>query len=282
MTGQATPDLTTYDLIVVNSSGGKDSQAMLDKVVKAAKAAGVLDRVVVLHCDLGRVEWAGTRELAERQADHYRLPFQVRRKTGGDLLDQVWERHLKLKAKAEREGLDRVAPAWPSSAARYCTSDNKRDVAAKFLTERVRELNLGRQVRILNCMGFRAQESTARAKREVLTLDKRNTNGKREVWTWLPIHSWSADRVWARIKASGVPYHPAYDMGMPRLSCRFCVLASKSALVLSAQLNPELAQEYADLEEKMGCTFQAGQSMTDIIKEAKSSPRSAIAADWAA
>ena len=43
------PDLTTYDQILVNSSAGKDSQAMLDVVNEQAEAAGVKDRVVVVH-----------------------------------------------------------------------------------------------------------------------------------------------------------------------------------------------------------------------------------------
>ena len=70
------PDLPGYRYIVVNSSGGKDSQAMLDFVVERCDTAGVpRNRVVVAHADLGRVEWPGTRELAEEQARHYSLDF---------------------------------------------------------------------------------------------------------------------------------------------------------------------------------------------------------------
>ena len=59
-------ELTRYDWIIINSSAGKDSQAMLDFVVEQAKLQGVeLSHLVVVHCDLGRVEWKGTKELAE-------------------------------------------------------------------------------------------------------------------------------------------------------------------------------------------------------------------------
>ncbi len=71
------PRLCDYDCLVVNSSAGKDSQAMLDMVAQQAKAEEVLDRLVVVHADLGRVEWPGTRELAERQARHYGVRFEV-------------------------------------------------------------------------------------------------------------------------------------------------------------------------------------------------------------
>jgi predicted phosphoadenosine phosphosulfate sulfurtransferase len=47
-------NLRWYDWIVVNSSAGKDSQAMLDYVVKMADALGIKDRVVVAHCRLER------------------------------------------------------------------------------------------------------------------------------------------------------------------------------------------------------------------------------------
>lgn len=278
-----TADFLNADKIVINSSGGKDSLAMLIRIVRQAKALGIpMDRLVVLHCDLGRVEWEGTREVAQAQAEYFGLRFEVRRRAGGDLLDQIKARYIKLKAKAEREGLDKVAPAWPSSAARYCTSDNKRDVAAKFITEIVRELALDRPARILNCMGLRAEESPARARRSDLELDKRLTNGKREVWAWLPIQDLTTAEVWEEIDASGAPSHPAYAAGMPRLSCRFCVLASRSALVLSAQLNPELAQEYVALEAEMGSSFRKDLSMADIVREAQSSPVPAAVADWAA
>ena len=39
------------------------------------------------------------------------------------------------------------------------------------------------------------------------------------------------------IRRSGVPYHYAYDFGMPRLSCMFCFYAPKSALRLAGSHN---------------------------------------------
>ena len=59
MTPAAKPRLTDCDIILVNSSAGKDSQATLDLVAGAAREAGVLDRLVVAHTDLGDAEWDG-------------------------------------------------------------------------------------------------------------------------------------------------------------------------------------------------------------------------------
>jgi 3'-phosphoadenosine 5'-phosphosulfate sulfotransferase (PAPS reductase)/FAD synthetase len=247
MNDVAPTDLTKFDLIVINTSGGKDSQAMMDHVYHLAKEQGVTDRLVAVHADLGRVEWKGTREIAEAQALHYGMTCLVVRREIGDLLQQVEERGM-----------------WPDSQNRYCTSDQKRDQIAKLLTSLVHDLAAGRQVRILNCMGFRAEESPARAKKPVFAIDKRNTNSKREVWNWLPIHTWTVGEVWARIKASGVAHHPAYDLGMPRLSCVFCIFAPKAALMIAGKHNPELLDEYCRVEEKIGHTFRNGFKISEV------------------
>lgn len=260
----STPVLSDYDVILVNSSAGKDSQASLDVVAKIAKRAGIENRVVVVHCDLGEMEWEGTRELAEEQAAHYGFRFEVVRNERRTLLEQV-----------EKRFIDRPdAPSWPSSAARWCTSDHKRGPVRKLMTQLAKEQReagvTGRAVRILNVMGLRAQESCARAKKVAYTYDE-SASGKgvvRHVDQWLPIHAWTTEMVWARIKASGVRYHEAYDKGMERLSCQFCVLASKDDLVLSAKCNPEMALEYAALEEKVGWSFTAKLSMAQVMDEA--------------
>lgn len=245
------PNLHYYDLIVVNSSGGKDSQAMLDVVAERAANAGLLGRVVVQHNDLGRVEWPGTRELAERQAAHYGLRFEVRTKAGLDLLDDI-----------------RSRGKFPDAARRWCTSDHKRGPGRTLLTALVRELAANRPVRILQCFGFRAEESTGRARKEQLVPDAGASNGRRQVWTWLPIHDWTAEQVWQRIRESGVPYHPAYDEGMTRLSCSFCVLASKADLLRACRLRPDLAREYATVEAEIGHSFQQARSMASLLAEA--------------
>jgi 3'-phosphoadenosine 5'-phosphosulfate sulfotransferase (PAPS reductase)/FAD synthetase len=256
-------DLSTFDRIVINTSAGKDSQAMMDFVCEAAKAQGVIDRVMAVHADLGRCEWEGTRELAVKQALMYGIKITVVRREKGDLLQQVEERGM-----------------WPDSQNRYCTSDQKRDQISKVHTVTVAGLNLGRQVRILNCMGLRAEESPNRAKKPTMEIDKRNTNGKREVTVWLPIHAWTTKEVWARIKASGVPYHPAYDKGMPRLSCVFCIFAPKAALMIAGQHNPELLTEYVRVEKKIGHTFRNGFRIEEVQEALARGEQPGAVATW--
>ena len=88
--------------------------------------------------------------------------------------------------------------------------------------------------------------------------------------------------MWARITAAGTRPHPIYAAGMPRLSCRFCVLASRSALVLAARLDPEGAGRRAAMEQRMGHAFRQGMPMRDIIAEAETARGPVTVKDWAA
>ena len=263
----ATPDLLSYDWILVNSSAGKDSQAMMDLLVEQCDAAGVpRARLVVVHCDLGRVEWAGTRELAERQAAHYGLRCEVVSRPQGDLLAQVEQRGM-----------------WPSSTARYCTSDHKRGQVARLLTQLAAESRaagiVARPARILSCMGLRADESPARAKKPAMTRDAKASNGRREVDTWLPIHSWTTEQVWTRIRASGVESHRAYQLGMKRLSCVFCIFAPRAALLLAGEHNRPLLDAYVEVEQKIGHTFRKSLPIVQVREALDRGERSTQQAD---
>lgn len=240
--------LADYDIILCNISGGKDSQTALKKVCEQAAAEGVLHRAVALYCDLRDVVWPGTKKLAGWQAEHHGVRFAVRSRCQNTLLEQV-----------------RTRRKWPSPQARYCTSDHKRAVAHKFITELVAELDLDRQVQVLNIMGLRGQESKDRARKPALVRNDRASSSVREVWDWLPIQHWTEDQVWADILDSRVPYHPVYLRRMTRLSCALCVLASKADLVRACQLLPALAHTYADLETDIDHRFRADLSMADLI-----------------
>jgi 3'-phosphoadenosine 5'-phosphosulfate sulfotransferase (PAPS reductase)/FAD synthetase len=285
------PDLAWYDVILFSSSAGKDSQAALDLLVEHAKTAGVLHRIVVVHADLGEMEWSGTRDLAEEHAQHYGLRFEtVSRYTkfghAQTLLEQI-----------EARG------RFPDSKRRYCTSDHKRGpirTLMTFLAGEVREEGLtGRPVRILSVMGMRAEESPDRALKKPFRHDEGKTcpcpscqgrdrsdrrngasNTRRHVDEWLPVHSWSVLDIWDRVTRAGTRSHWAYEAGLPRLSCCFCVLAPRNALVLAARLNPPLAAEYAAVEERIGHSFKLDLSMAEIVELAQDAAPALTVPDW--
>jgi 3'-phosphoadenosine 5'-phosphosulfate sulfotransferase (PAPS reductase)/FAD synthetase len=246
------PNLHDYAWVVVNSSGGKDSQTALRFVWKLALAQDYpLDRIVVSHQDLGRMEWEGTKELAAAQAAHYNLAFEV-----SSYVDKVGE-ELSLLDYARRRKM------WPSNQQRWCTSEMKRGPGNRVLTR----LSRRRAGDILQVFGFRAEESPARRKRPVMQINPRASSLKRVVTDWLPIHTWTEAQVWADIRESGVASHPAYALGMPRLSCVFCIFAPEGALMISGKHNPQLLQEYITVEREIGHDFQNGKPLR-LIAEA--------------
>lgn len=330
--------LENYDWIVVSTSGGKDSQTMLRRVVQLCEPLGIKNRIVAVHADMGQVEWPGVPELAREQAEHYGVRFELVSRRQGDLLQHVRDRNKTLQARAKasppvpsptnryctshhksdqiarvytqlvaetREGTPpvpsptnryctsdhkrdqiatvmttlaaetRAAPGegkmpWMKPSQRFCTSDHKRDQQARLLTRLAGEKRRrGRRVRILQCMGMRAGESANRAKLRPFYLDKRTSNSRKTVHIWLPIHQMTEEEVWADVKASGVRYHQAYDFGMPRLSCCFCIYAPPPVLLLAAKKMPALAREYQKVEEEVGYTFRQGLPMAEVIRAAE-------------
>ena len=260
------PSLSDFDLIVVSTSGGKDSQAMLSMLATRARELGILERLVAIHADLGAMEWPDTLDYARRQAEHEGVRFERCTRIGrearrdssvytrgekyGDLLDYT-----------ERRG------AWPSPANRWCTSEFKRGPIQRTITALAREHRTkhgaAHPVRVLECTGLRAQESPARAKREPVTQGRQSK--LIDITKWLPIQDWSLEEVWREIEESGQPVHPAYAAGMSRLSCVFCIMASKKDLRIAASLNPELLERYTATEEKTGHRWREGMSLIEWL-----------------
>jgi 3'-phosphoadenosine 5'-phosphosulfate sulfotransferase (PAPS reductase)/FAD synthetase len=260
------PDLSAYHWIVLNSSAGKDSQAMLDYVVELADRAHVpRSRLIVAHADLGRVEWPGTRQLAEEQARQYGLEFVTVSRPQGDLLEHIAQRGK-----------------FPSPSARYCKSDMKRGpIMTLFTRLATRSRQQGFPVcRILNCLGLRAEESPCRARRPPFAPNALASNGRRWVDDWLPLHGWTKEQVWRRIRTSGVPHHPAYDLGMPRLSCCFCIFSPRSALLLAGKHNPELLAEYVRVEKHIGHRFRQELSLAEVQQALTDGERPGHVSDW--
>ena len=104
-------------------------------------------------------------------------------------------------------------------------------------------------------MGMRAAESPARARKAPWRRNDRMSVAGREVFDWLPIFDLSTEDVFRVIRHAGQSPHWAYAAGMSRLSCSFCILASRTDLRRAAQLRPDLYRTYAALERRIGHTL---------------------------
>lgn len=237
-------------LFVLNHSGGKDSQAMFAWLSARLPA----DQIAVVHADLGDVEWSGVQDHIRSYIGGHTLHVV---RAGKRLLDMVERRHASLQAR----GKD--AAPWPSASTRQCTSDLKRDPIAKWLRHYLKA-NPRFGGLAVHCLGLRAEESSARARRATFRQVQRECAAGREVWEWSPIHAWTLDQVWQQIADAGQHRHWAYDQGMTRLSCCFCILASQRDLCTAARLNPALYRRYVELERRTGYTMRADKSLPEL------------------
>lgn len=239
-------------LVVANHSGGKDSQAMLIRLLEVVPARQLL----VVHACLGEVEWEGALEHAQQQAEAAGLPFLVAHAVKTFL--EMVERRF-----AVRPGPN--SSCWPSASNRQCTSDLKRDPITREVRRYAKEHGYST---IITCLGIRAAESPGRAKRPVLSRSARNSIAGRDWWEWLPIHDMGTAEVFLTIDKAGQKPHWAYAAGNERLSCVFCIMGSARDLANGARHRPDLLAKYLEVEKRTGYTMhQSRRPLEELIEK---------------
>lgn len=243
--------LSDFDLIIINSSAGKDSSCAIFEVCRLAELQQFpKEKIIISHQCLGEIEWQNTLELVYKQAYFFgiiNIHVSKRKNNIGyqeSLLEYI-----------ERRG------KFPSSKQRFCTSDFKRAPGQKIVRHSTRHLET---CKVLHVFGFRKVESASRAKKDPFVFNDSLSTKKRKVFDWLPIHNWSTQKVWDTIKTNNIPYHFAYDLGMPRLSCVFCIFSPKDALVLAGIHNRKLLNKYVEVEQKIGHSFKHNLSIASV------------------
>lgn len=236
-------------LFVANHSGGKDSQAMLIRLLE------IIPRwqLVVIHASLGEVEWEGALEHARNQAAGAGLAFVVAHavKTFFDMV----EHRFKV-----RPGPN--SSCWPSAANRQCTSDLKRGPIEREVRRYAKEHGFSK---IVSCLGIRAQESPGRAKRRSFSRNERGSIAGRDWYEWLPIHDLTTDQVFQTIAGTGQSVHWAYAAGNDRLSCVFCIMGSARDLANGARHRPDLYAKYREIEQRTGYTMHQSRKPLDEL-----------------
>lgn len=217
-------------LFVVNHSGGKDSQAMLNKVRRLVPE----HRILVIHANLPGVEWEGTEAHVYRYLGAIRGITCTAVKTFFEMV-----RHRGM---------------FPSPKYRQCTSDLKRGPIEKTIRNYLKAHPCFRGL-VVNCMGLRAEESASRSKAVVFKFNVRNSKAGREWYDWLPIQEMTTEEVFQNIRAHGQQPHWAYAAGMTRLSCCFCIMSSQADIETAARLNPKLYREICELESEVNHTM---------------------------
>jgi len=237
-------------LFVASHSGGKDSQAMLIRLLEIVPR----EQLLVVHASLGEHEWEGALGLAEKQAADAGVPFLVAHavKTFFGMVEHRF---------AVRPGPN--SSCWPSAANRQCTSDLKRGPIEREVRRYAKARNLKK---IVTCMGMRAGESPGRAKLRTFVRSESKSLAGRDWYDWLPIHDLSTDDVFATIAAAGQQPHWAYAAGNQRLSCVFCIMGSPRDLANGARHRPDLYAKYLEIESRTGYTMhQSRKPLAELV-----------------
>lgn len=242
-----------------SSSGGKDSDCMHIKLQERIPR----DQLVVVHANLGEVEWPGVIDHIKQTAG---MPVNVV-SAPKTFMQMVLRRGM-----------------WPSPRNRQCTSDLKKNPIEKFIKAdlKARGKTIG-----VNCTGLRAQESANRAKREAFSVNTSLTlaSGARTVYDWLPVFDMTTDEVFETIYAAGQKPFWAYgERGElnDRLSCQICIMGSQKDCAHAAKVNPHLYALYVATEKVIGHTIFVKSKQKDGVRTAIPVPledRVGVAAD---
>jgi 3'-phosphoadenosine 5'-phosphosulfate sulfotransferase (PAPS reductase)/FAD synthetase len=249
--------------VAIGVSGGKDSDVATAETLAYLEQVGHIGPRILIHSDLGRIEWKDSLPACERLASRYGLEFVVVRRQAGDMMDRWLTRwHNNCARYAQLQCVKLILP-WSTASMRFCTSELKTAIICRELIKRYPQ-----QV-ILSVSGLRRQESPKRALAPIyapqakLTNVTHNTSG----YDWHPILAWTLDDVLVYHHLHNMPLHEAYTRyGTTRVSCAFCILGSLHDLVQSATCpdNHDIYRELVELEIVSTFSFQEGRWLGDI------------------
>jgi len=244
----------SFDHIVVSTSGGKDSGALLCWATRTFGA----DRIIALHAELD-TDWDETLPTVKAQCENLGVKLHiVKREDEKGVLD------LLLAGQVDRKTGEKKQKKWPGPNQQWCTAQVKTQPCDKFCSQ------LGGNVLVL--CGERAEESTRRARKHVFNEKVYKRKGTMMIKA-SPIVDWTEGKVWAENNFYEMPKHPCYALGVSRASCAICIYSSKKEIAIAAQHNPKLVNRYLEAEKQINHKFRydsskkQSQSIQDILEE---------------
>ncbi|MBY0240072.1 MAG: phosphoadenosine phosphosulfate reductase family protein [Burkholderiaceae bacterium] len=248
-------------VVAVGVSGGKDSDACAIAVNKHLNEIGHSGHRLLVHSDLGRIEWTESLPQCERLAAHLGWELLVVRRQAGDMMDR-WQGRWKnnVARYADLSCVKLILP-WSPPSMRFCTSELKAAVISSALKKRFPGQH------IVNVAGIRREESDNRAKAPVSKPDPRLDRKGLEGQTWNAVIEFSIDQVLGTIASSGLALHEGYSKyGMSRISCAYCIMSSEADLMASAGCvdNHEVYIELVELEAESTFAFQGNRWLADV------------------
>lgn len=248
-------------VVAVGVSGGKDSVAVALAVGRHLDEIGHTGPRLLIHSDLGRVEWKDSLPACERLAARMGWELVVVARNAGDMLAR-WEGRWKanLRRYADLSCVKLILP-WSTPSMRFCTSELKTAVITSALRKRFPGQD------IVNVTGIRREESDNRAKMPVsklmTALQRKDCTG----YSWNAIIEWKLDEVLQEIADAGLALHEAYTTyGVSRVSCAFCIMSSLPDMQAASKCedNHPLYVSMVELEATSGFGFQGSRWLADV------------------
>ena len=262
--------------VYVGVSGGKDSQALAYRIQAHLDTIGHAGSRVLIHSDLGRIEWRDSIAVCERLAERLGWELIVVRRAAGDMMDRWlarWEANVGRYAALSCVKL--IMP-WSSASQRFCTSELKSSVIARAIRGRHPTGT------VISAVGIRREESTARARTPAAKRDERLTRSRGIGLTWNPLIHWPRSDVLDYIRSRGDILHAAYRIyGSSRVSFAYCVLASQADLLAATRCddNAAIYREIVELEIRSTFSFQSKRWLGDVAPSLLDAPRLAALAE---
>lgn len=264
--------------VAIGVSGGKDSCALAFATIEHLDAVGHRGPRILIHSDLGRVEWKDSAPTCQRLADRLGLELVTVRREAGDMMDRWLVRWANNVERYEALSCVRLILPWSTASMRFCTSELKTAIICRELVRRWP----GRT--ILSACGIRREESAKRRQAPIAKAQPKLTSAPRRTTgiDWHPILDWTIGDVLAFLAARGFPLHEAYTrFGSSRVSCAFCVLASQGDIAASASCpdNADIYREMVDLEIVSSFSLQSNAWLGDVAPQLLSEEQRAGMAD---
>lgn len=278
------PDLASYDAIVIAFSGGKDSLACLLHLLDLGAPR---EKIELWHYDVdGRegstlFDWPCTRDYCRKVAAAFGIPIYFGWKVGGIEGEMLRENALTKPTRWEQpdgtigeiggtHGKLNTRLKYPqvaaSLASRWCSPTVKVDPCEKMVRNQPRFLNK----RTLIVTGERAEESANRARYESFEIDRADqrdgVRARRHVDRWLAVHAFSEASVWEIVERHRINPHPAYRLGWGRVSCAACIFGNADQWASLRAINPEQFNAHAGYEVRFERTIHRKLS---VIQQAE-------------
>lgn len=262
-----TPELSALlaanAVVAFGTSGGKDSSAMVLATTRYLDQIGHQGPRLLIHSDLGRVEWADSLPTCERLAQRVGLELVTVRRQAGGLMERWLTRWANNVARYASLSCVKLILPWSTASMRFCTSELKTAIICRELVQRFPDQT------ILSASGIRREESPKRSLAPVAKEQPKLWSATHQTggYDWHPIIDWTRAEVLAEHERSRFPLHEAYTRyGSSRVSCAFCILGSAADLAAAVTCadNHDIYREMVDLEIRSTFSFHDTSWLGDV------------------